>query len=96
MLTRRCFLQSSAASGLAARLFAAEGGSRPNPELENLGSVALAQAKKLKTTYADIRIIRYRWQMLSVRLNPERGTGKILEVPSITDRSSFGFDSKQQ
>src|SRR5690242_8757320 len=91
MLTRRRFLQSTAATGTAARLFAADGRSRPNPELENLGSVALAEAKKLKATYADIRIIRYRWQMLTVRLNPERGTGKILEVPNVTDRSSFGF-----
>ena len=66
---------------------------RPNPELENLGAVALREAKKLKATYADIRIIRYRQQFLTVRLNPERGTGKTLEVPVINDGGSFGFGS---
>src|SRR5205814_1415853 len=42
-------------------------------------------------TYCDIRIIRYRRQSLAVVLNPERGTGKTLEVPSISDGGSFGF-----
>jgi TldD protein len=57
MLTRRVFLQSSTASALASRLFGAPAGStKPNPELENLGAVALSEAKKLNITYCDIRI----------------------------------------
>lgn len=93
MLTRRTFLQSTtAATALATRLFSATTPKNtPNPELENLGAVALAQAKKLKATYCDIRIVRYRRQFINVRLNPERGTGKILEVPTIADGGSFGF-----
>src|SRR5215472_8703732 len=92
MLTRRALLQSSAMTALATRLFAADSGSTtPNRELENLGAVALSEAKKLKASYADIRIIRYRRQSVTVRLNPERGTGKILEVPAVSDRGSFGF-----
>src|SRR4051812_13374821 len=92
MLTRRTFLQSSTATALATRLFAAPAAStKPNPELETLGDVAIREAKKLKATYADIRIIRYRTQMINVRLNPERGTGKTLEVPSVVDGGTFGF-----
>jgi TldD protein len=92
MLTRRAFIESGTAAALAARLFAApEGSTKPNPELENLGAAALDEAKKLKASYADIRIIRYRQQFLTVRLNPERGTGKTLEVPVVSDGGSFGF-----
>src|SRR5215472_1671235 len=91
MLTRRTFLNSSAAA-FATRLFAAPADAKkPNPELANLGAVALREAKKLKATYCDIRIIRTRQQFLTVRLNPERGTGKTLEVPGVGDGGSFGF-----
>jgi TldD protein len=91
-LTRRAFIESSTAAALATRLFAApEGSTKLNPELENLGAVALREAQKLKASYADIRIIRYRQQFLAVRLNPECGTGKILEVPVVSDGGSFGF-----
>jgi len=91
MFTRRSFLQSSTGL-LAARLFAAPPGSTtPSPELENLGAAALAEAKKLKATYCDIRIVRYRRQVLSMALNPQRGTGKTLEAPNVTDGGSFGF-----
>lgn len=86
MLTRRSFLESSTAIALAGRLFAAADSTQPNRELENLGAAALGAAKKLKASYADIRIIRYRWQSVGVRLNPERGTSKILEVPAVSDR----------
>src|SRR5437868_2471634 len=92
MLTRRVFLQSSAAAALGSRLFGAPTGStKPNPELETLGAVALNESKKLNATYCDIRIIRYRRQALTVRLNPEPGTGKVLEVPGVSDSGSFGF-----
>jgi len=91
MFTRRSFLQSSTGA-LAARLFAAPPGStQPNPQLENLGAAALREAKKLKASYCDIRIVRYRRQVLSMALNPQRGTGKTFEVPSVSDGSSFGF-----
>ena len=63
----------------------------PNPALEKLADVALRQAKKLKASYCDIRINRYRDQSVLVRLTPERGTGKTLEVPGISDTDSFGF-----
>ena len=91
MLTRRTFLNSSAAA-FATRLFAVPADAKkPNPELEKLGDVALREAKKLKASYADIRIIRDRRQSLNIRLNPERGTGKTLEVPGVADTGSFGF-----
>src|SRR5215467_12579402 len=91
MLTRRTFLNTSAAA-FATRLFAAPAGAKkPNAELENLGAVALREAKKLKASYCDIRIIRTRQQFLNIRLNPERGTGKTLEVPGVGDGGSFGF-----
>jgi TldD protein len=91
MLTRRTFISASSAA-LATRLFAAPKESKtPNPELEKLGAVALAEAKKLKATYADIRIVRITDQRLGMRLSPERGTGKTLAVPNVAEDSSFGF-----
>ena len=91
MLSRRTFLHSSAAA-LATRLFAAPADAKkPNPELAKLGAVALGEARKLKASYCDIRIIRSRQQFLNIRLNPERGTGKTLEVPGVGDGGSFGF-----
>jgi len=35
---------------------------KPNPELEELGHVALSEAKKQGATYVDLRIGRYRGQ----------------------------------
>ena len=91
MLTRRTFLTASSAA-LATRLFAAPKDSKtPNPELEKLGAVALAEAKKQKATYADIRIVRITDQRLGMRLSPERGTGKTLAVPNVSEDASFGF-----
>src|SRR5437867_732434 len=90
MLTRRSLLQSSTGA-LAARLFAAPRSAKPNAALENLGAVALHEAKKLRATYCDTRIIRYRRQVLTMALNPQRGTGKTVEVPIVTDGASFGF-----
>ena len=59
MLSRRRFLQRTSGGALAARLFAGQADStKPNPDLENLGAVALGEAKRLKATYCDIRIIR--------------------------------------
>jgi TldD protein len=90
-ITRRSFVTASA-TALAAELFAAQADSRaPNPGLEKLGAVALRQAKKLKASYCDIRINRYRTQFVVMRLSPERGTGKTNEVPTVNDGESFGF-----
>jgi len=84
MITRRTFLGGASALALSDRLFAAEPEStKPSPDLEKLGAVALNEAKRLKATYCDIRITRYRNQTMAVRLNPERGTGKTLVVPTV-------------
>ena len=64
---------------------------KPNPALEKLGAVALAEAKKQGATYCDIRINRYRNQFSGYRLSPERGGTKTDEVPFVNDGSSFGF-----
>jgi TldD protein len=90
-ISRRMFLGSSAAA-FAAELFAGLKDSKaPNSALEKLADVALREAKRLKASYCDIRINRYRDQNVLVRLTPERGTGKTLEVPGISDTDSFGF-----
>src|SRR5439155_16042384 len=47
------------------------------------------EAKRLKASYCDIRIIRYRRQALAVSLNPQGG--KTVEVPTVSDGTSFGF-----
>ncbi|MBK5290599.1 MAG: TldD/PmbA family protein, partial [Acidobacteriia bacterium] len=91
MITRRVFLATP--SLLAADLFGAEKDTRkiPTPQLEKLAAAALREAAKHKASYCDIRINRYRDQNLSMRLTPERGTGKTMEVPAVSDRESFGF-----
>jgi TldD protein len=90
-LSRRVFLGGSAAA-FASELFAAPKESKtPNADLEKLADVALREAKKRKATYCDVRINRYRDQNVSMRLSPERGTSKTLEVPGIRDTHSFGF-----
>jgi TldD protein len=92
MITRRTFVGGASAFALSNRLFAAETEStKPSADLEKLGAVALNEAKRLKATYCDIRIARYRGQSVSVRLNPERSTGKTLVVPYATESGSFGF-----
>lgn len=90
MLSRRAFIGSSAA--FAAQLFAApQSSKRPAPDLEKLAANALREARKLKATYCDIRIARYRNRNVGLRASAERGTGKTLEVPSVFEDSSFGF-----
>src|SRR6478609_11253187 len=91
MLNRRQFL---AASSLAAanQLFGAPSASKtPNAALEKLGAVALDQAKKLKASYCDIRIVRLRNQNVDVRMTTERGTGRMLTVPRFSEDATFGF-----
>ena len=95
MVTRRELLEASFAATLAARLYAAPADARkPNRELEKLGDAALASAKRLKATYCDIRIVRYREQTIRLRMTPERGTGKTLAVPFVSDTGSFGFGAR--
>jgi TldD protein len=90
MISRRMFLGSSAL--LAAEMFGRPADSlKPSPELEKLGAVALREAKRLKASYCDIRINRYRDQLVYVSLSPERGSGKTLEVPLVSGADSFGF-----
>ncbi len=95
MITRRTFgnfVGGAAALTLSNRLFAADATStKPSADLEKLGAVALNEAKRLKATYCDIRIVRMRGQTTSIRLNPERGTGKTLTVPFATESGTFGF-----
>jgi TldD protein len=92
MLTRRDFLVSAAAFAAAERLFAAPKESKiPSADLEKLGAVALREAKKYKATYCDVRIVRLRDQRVGLRLNPERGTGKTLAIPNVSEDASFGF-----
>jgi len=94
---RRAFLAGSATTAaslaFAQDLFGAkdEANTKPNPALEKLGAVALAEAKKQGATYCDIRINRYRDQFSGYRLSPQRGGTKTDEVPFVNDRQSFGF-----
>src|SRR5947209_5553862 len=94
MLTRRVFLGSSAL--FATELFGAPATSKSNPaspskDLEKLADSALHEAKRLKATYCDIRINRYHNQDIGLRMSPERGTSKTLEVPTVVEDTSFGF-----
>src|SRR3981189_2253866 len=91
MISRRLFLGASTAA-IAAELFGAgKGANTPSPALEKLADTALREARKLKATYCDIRINRYRNQDISMRMSPERGGGKTLETPSVSEETSFGF-----
>jgi TldD protein len=98
--SRRTFLTVSAgaaAAALADELFglpqamAGNTGGTPSPELSKLAAVALNQAKKLGASYADIRINRYRDQVVALRSNPDRDSGKVNHVPSVNETQSFGF-----
>ncbi len=94
--TRRSFVTTSVSAAsllLANRLFGepAPTSTKPSPELDKLGAVALSEAKKQGATYADLRIGRYRQQFSGYRLSPERGSNVTDEVPFVTDQNSFGF-----
>src|SRR5712691_7919399 len=85
MLSRRHFLAAGSAA-LASNLFGAPGDSKsPSAELEKLGGVALAEAKKYKASYADVRIVRLRSQSVSLRAVENR------VVPGVSEDGSFGF-----
>ena len=77
---------------MAEKLFSATKDSKtPNPDLEKLADNALREARRQKATYCDIRIVRLRDQRVSLRVSPERGTGKSIAVPGVAGDSSFGF-----
>jgi TldD protein len=62
--------------------------------LRSLADVALSRARALGCSYADIRINRYRNQVVSLRTSPDRGagsTGKVNHVPSVSETESYGF-----
>jgi TldD protein len=64
-------------------------------ELKSLADVALSKAKSLGCSYADIRINRYRNQIVSLSTRPDRGagmmSGKMNNVPAVFETGSFGF-----
>ena len=64
-------------------------------ELKSLADAALARAKALGCSYADIRINRYRNQSVSLSTRPDRGagmmSGKVNNVPAVIETGSFGF-----
>jgi TldD protein len=96
ILTRRGFVAMTAAAASVAaadRLFgdARSSSTKPDPALERLGAVALAEARKQGATYADLRICRYRNQSSGFRLSPQRGSNITDEVPFVFDDQSFGF-----
>ncbi len=59
--------------------------------LRELGAFALERAKKAGASYADVRINRYRSQVVSLRSQPDLSTGTLNHVPSVSDSGSFGF-----
>jgi TldD protein len=60
-------------------------------ERTKLAAFALEMARKEGATYADIRINRYRNQMIAFRTQTDRATRKPVEVPRVADSESFGF-----
>jgi TldD protein len=60
-------------------------------ERGKLAAFALEQARREGASYADIRINRYRNQMIAFRAQLDRATGKPIEVPRVVDSESFGF-----
>ena len=63
----------------------------PPDRMRELAAFALERARKAGATYADIRINRYRSQMVSMRSQPDFATGKLNHVPTVTDTETFGF-----
>jgi TldD protein len=95
--SRREFLRQSAAGaaawgalGVATRSSTA-GGAMDTDERAKLAAFALDAARKQGATYADIRINRYRNQMITFRAQADRATGQPVEVPGVVDSESFGF-----
>jgi TldD protein len=63
----------------------------PPERLAALAAFALERAKKAGATYADVRINRYRSQVVSMRSQADSTTGALNHVPSVSDSETFGF-----
>jgi len=63
----------------------------PPDTLRELAAFALDRAKKAGATYADIRINRYRTQLVTLRSQPDFASGTLNHVPAINETESFGF-----
>ncbi len=60
-------------------------------KLKELAAFALERARKDGATYADIRINRYRSQVVTLRSQTDFATGKVNHVPAVSDSETFGF-----
>ncbi len=63
----------------------------PPEKLKELAAFALERAKKEGATYADVRINRYRSQVVTLRSQTDLATGKLNHVPAVSDSETFGF-----
>lgn len=68
-----------------------EGAEIPPEKLKELTAFALERAKKAGASYADIRINRYRSLVVTVRSQTDFATGKLNQIPSVSDSETFGF-----
>ncbi|MFQ5664285.1 MAG: TldD/PmbA family protein [Terriglobia bacterium] len=97
-VTRRDFLKSCAlgaaavsAPGAIAWEEALAAPAAPDPVYRPLMDVALETARKLGASYADMRICRYHVQDISLRTQPDLRTGKVSNVPQVSESERFGF-----
>ncbi|MGZ5426924.1 MAG: PmbA/TldA family metallopeptidase, partial [Thermoanaerobaculia bacterium] len=63
----------------------------PPEKLREFAAFALERAKKEGATYADVRINRYRSQVVTLRSQTDFATGKLNHVPAVSDSETFGF-----
>jgi TldD protein len=63
----------------------------PPDTMREYALFALDRAKKAGATYADIRINRYRTQLVTLRSQPDFASGTLNHVPAINETESFGF-----
>ncbi len=63
----------------------------PADRLRELAAVGLETARKAGASYADVRINRYRSQVVSLRSQPDFATGRLNHVPTVSDSETFGF-----
>ncbi|HEX9690077.1 MAG TPA: TldD/PmbA family protein [Thermoanaerobaculia bacterium] len=63
----------------------------PPKKRRELAALAVDTARKLGASYADIRVNRYRSQVVTMRSQTDRSTGKLNHVPSVSDGETYGF-----
>jgi hypothetical protein len=88
MLPRRNFLTASRPGHQALRR--AQGFQDAESRTRKTRCRGARGSQQFKATYADVRIVRISDQRIGLRLSPERGTGKTLAVPNVTEDSNFG------